>query len=275
MKTIIAPTDFSEVSLNAVYYAADLAASLKLNLSILHVCEIHKSFNQLSVPAFDPADLLRNADEQLKTLQQKVSVYTGRKIKIKTEVKLGDVVASIEEFCTENNPYAVVMGAETSTGLERILFGGKTLGSLKRLSWPLIVVPANILFYGIKRIAVACDLRKVKETIPLKEISSLLETSSAELFVLHVSPWSRGSFSEEVDKEAAWLHSILGNLKPKYRFLKGIDIANEIGDFVEKHNIDLLIVIPKKHSIITKMVRDSQSKELVLKSAIPVMAVHE
>ena len=275
MKTIIAPTDFSEVSLNAVYYAADLAGALNLDLSILHVCEIHKSFNQLSVPAFDPVDLLRNADEQLKVLTHKLRVYTARKIKIKTAVKLGDVVASIEEYCMESNPYAVVMGAETSTGLERILFGGKTLGSLKRLSWPLIVVPDKVIFTGIKKIAVACDLRKVKQTLPLKEISHLLETSSAELFVLHVSPWSRGSFSDEADREAARLHNLIGKLKPKYRFLKGIDIANEIGTFVEKNKIDLLIVIPKKHNIVTKMIRESQSKEIVLKSLIPVMAVHE
>jgi nucleotide-binding universal stress UspA family protein len=227
------------------------------------------------VPAFDPADLLRNADEQLKELTQKLSAYTDRKIKIKAEVMWGDVVASIEEYCLENNPYAVVMGAETSTGLERILFGGKTLGSLKRLSLPLIVVPAKIKFTGIKKIGVACDLRKVKDTIPLKEISRLLETSPAELFVLHVSPWSRGTFSEETDREATLLHSILGKLKPKYRFLKGIDIANEIADFVEKNKIDLLIVIPKKYNMITKMIRESHSKELVLKSLIPVMTVHE
>lgn len=275
MKTILAPTDFSEISLNAVYYAADLAAALNLNLSLLHVCEVHNSFNQLSVPAFDAAALLRNADEQLKELSQKLSAYTDSRIKIKTEVMLGNVVASIEEYCMEKDPYAVVMGEETSTGLERILFGGKTLGSLKRLSRPLIVVPSKIKFTGIKKIGIACDLRKVKKTLPLKEISRLLEASPAELFVLHVSPWHRGSYTEQTDKEAEHLHSIIGNLKPNYRFLQGIDTANEIADFVEKNKIDLLIIIPKKHNIITKMIRDSQSKELVLKSAIPIMAVHE
>jgi nucleotide-binding universal stress UspA family protein len=275
MKTIIAPTDFSKVSLNAVYYAADLAAALNLNLSLLHVCEVHKSFSQLSVPAFDPAEFLRNADEQLKELTQKLSAYTDRRIKIKTEVMIGDVVDSIVEHCNVTRPFVVVMGAETATGLERILFGGKTLSSLRRLSWPLVVVPADIKFTGIKKIGLACDLRKVNETIPVKEINSLIETSHAELFVLHVNPWSRGSFTDETNQEAARLHNIIGKLKPKYRFLEGIDIVTGIVDFVEKNEIDLLIVIPKKRNIVTKFFHDRHSKKLVLKSSVPVMAVHE
>ncbi len=39
MKTIIAPTDFSDVSLNAVYYAADMASTVNANLLILHATE--------------------------------------------------------------------------------------------------------------------------------------------------------------------------------------------------------------------------------------------
>jgi hypothetical protein len=37
MKTIIAPTDFSPVSLNAVNFAADMAVSVDSSLLLFHV----------------------------------------------------------------------------------------------------------------------------------------------------------------------------------------------------------------------------------------------
>jgi nucleotide-binding universal stress UspA family protein len=40
MRTIIAPTDFSAVSLNAVNYAADLAVAINAELILLHVVQI-------------------------------------------------------------------------------------------------------------------------------------------------------------------------------------------------------------------------------------------
>jgi len=40
MRTIVAPTDFSSVSINALNYAADLAAAIEADLILLHVVQI-------------------------------------------------------------------------------------------------------------------------------------------------------------------------------------------------------------------------------------------
>ena len=47
MQTIIAPTDFSNISLNAVNYAADMAMALNANLLILHAIELPINANKL------------------------------------------------------------------------------------------------------------------------------------------------------------------------------------------------------------------------------------
>jgi len=40
MRTIVAPTVFSSVSINALNYAADLAAAIEADLILLHVVQI-------------------------------------------------------------------------------------------------------------------------------------------------------------------------------------------------------------------------------------------
>jgi nucleotide-binding universal stress UspA family protein len=156
-----------------------------------------------------------------------------------------------------------------------MLFGGKTIASVRRLSWPLIVVPAKVKFTDLKKIGLACDFSDVIETIPAEEIGSLLQACSADLYVIHVSDEKQGSFRDEVEEEAGWLYEILKDYKPKYRFLEGKDVEKGIVEFAEKNKLDLLIVIPKKHGMISRLFRKSHSKRLVLQSHIPVMSIHE
>ena len=75
MQTIIAPTDFSDISLNAVNYAADMAIALNVNLLVLHAIELPINVNRLSdepdaaevegVAADDKRRLIRSAKRAL------------------------------------------------------------------------------------------------------------------------------------------------------------------------------------------------------------------
>lgn len=275
MKTIVTPTDFSAISLNAVNYAADLACVICTDLSLIHVCPIPLALSEVPVPAYSITELVADAGEQMKLLKEKIMYRTGERIKINTEVKQGDVVSGIDDYCASVNPYAVVMGTESAGVLERFLHGGKTISAMRKLSWPLIVVPPDVKFASLRKIGLACDLKKVAETIPVKEIKSLVKEFQAEFHVLHVSTESGNSFRDETVKESGWLQDILGELNPQYHFINDTDIEKAVNEFAEKNNLDLLIVIPKKHNLISKIFKHSHSKRLVLHTHVPVMAIHE
>jgi nucleotide-binding universal stress UspA family protein len=275
MKTIVAPTDFSAISLNAVNYAADLACVIGADLALIHVYSIPVVISEVPVPAYSLTSLITDAEEQMKQLKEKIMFSTRDRIKINTEVTSGDVISEVDDYCAKVNPYAVVMGAESTGTLERFLLGGKTISAMKHFSWPLIIVPPDIKFTNIRKIGLACDFRKVVETIPVKEIRSLMEKFHAEFHVLHVSTESGDSFSDETVEESRWLQDIIGEFNPKYHFINDIDIEKGIVEFTERNNLDLLIIIPKKHNLINKIFQHSHSRRLVLHTHVPVMAVHE
>jgi len=91
MKTIIVPTDFSAVSLNAVYYAADMACIINTDLSLIHVCPIPVVLNEVPVPPYTLAELMADVEEKMMLLKGEIINRTGGKIKINTAVKSGEL----------------------------------------------------------------------------------------------------------------------------------------------------------------------------------------
>jgi nucleotide-binding universal stress UspA family protein len=275
MKTLVAATDFSAVSLNAVNYAADMACVTGTDLTLLHVCLIPLAFSEVPAPAYNVNQLIIDGEERLNALREKIFTKTGGRLRITTVVRHGNVVQEIDDYCALINTYAVVMGAENSGAFERFLGGGKTVSAVNQFNWPLIVVPPGIKFMGIQKIGLACDLRNVAETIPVKEIKDLVRQFHGTLHVLHVTNETGEAYSKEKIEESTWLHDILEELKPVYHFINNTGIEAGITEFADKNKLDMLIVIPKKHNLLSSLFKHSHSKKLVLHSHIPVMAIHE
>jgi nucleotide-binding universal stress UspA family protein len=275
MKTIVAPTDFSATSLNAVNYAADMACVTGCSLSLLHVYALPYVVGEVPLPLYG-ADTSENYEsEKIEALKSDLLLRTHDRVKIYTVVRQGNILAEIDSFCENTNPYAVVMGAETAHGLEAFLGGALTVDAVKELKWPLIVVPADARFSNIRKIGLACDFRQVLDTIPFDEIRKMTDEFKAELHILHVNETTPDNFSEGAIEESAWLQEMLYGLNPKYHFIKDSDIEKNIEEFAEKNQIDLLIVVPKKYKLMHRLFEPSYSKNMVLHSHVPVMSVHE
>jgi nucleotide-binding universal stress UspA family protein len=276
MKTIVATTDFSPMSLTAVDYAADMACSINANLSLLHVCLLPMTYSEVPYPAENITSLMDGAEERMLQLKNDLIKRTAGKIKILTEVRTAaTVVAEIEDYCETQKPYAVVMGTQGSTAFERVFLGSNTIGAMKHLSWPLIIVPPEAKYISIKKIGLACDLKKVDDSIPFKEIRSLTKEFNAELHVLHISTENGKAYTVETMVESRSLQNMLDDLHPVYHFINDKDIEVGLIKFAEDNQLDLLIVVPKKHNIIDQLFHKSRSKKLVLHAHVPVMAVHE
>lgn len=274
MNTIVAPTDFSASSINAVNYAADLALMTGHSLSVFHVCVVPVAIGE-ALPVYSPAELYTDAEKEMEKLKGDLLGRTGGRLKIITEIRQGGITPEIYSYCHSVNPWLVVMGGEKAGGFERFLLGGRTTDAIKNMQWPLIIVPADVRFQAIHRIGLACDLKNVEETIPIKQIEELVHTFKAELYVLHVSTVPGERFDDAVIEQTESLRDVLQHLNPQYRFINDTNIENGIDDFAQRHHVDLLIMVPKKHGLLHKLFYSSQSKKMALASHVPLVSIHE
>lgn len=275
METIIVPTDFSSISLNAANYGAEMASSINAELLLLHISVLPVAYSEVPYP-IENIDLTSDAEEKILRVKNELVERTGGKIKIDTEVRTAATVSGeLANYCKSKKPYAVVMGTQGSSAIERAFFGSNTINAVKHLSSPVIVVPPEAKFTNIKKIGLACDLKNVDETVPFAQIRSLVNQFNADLYILHINPEGEKGYTVEKTIESKALQNMLDDLHPFYRFIDFDDIEAGLEEFAETNNLDLLITVPKRHNILDKIFRKSHSKKLVMHTHVPIMAIHD
>ncbi|MBS1510294.1 MAG: universal stress protein [Bacteroidetes bacterium] len=272
MKTILTATDFSAAATNAAEYAAEMALAIHAELTLLHVCQIPVTYGE--APAIvNEGDMIQDAELELEKLKDRLGEMTFGKIPIRTIAKLGLFHQELKTTCEELHPYTVVMGCQGSTAADRMLLGDHAVHAMRHLEWPLITVPPEATFGDIRKIGFACDFDHVVDTIPLDEIKTLVKDFNAELHILNTG--KQKEFNADTVFESGLLQEMLEGLKPKYHFITNDNIDKGILDYADGNEIDLLIVLPKRHSLLENIFHKSHTKSMVLHSHVPVLALHQ
>jgi len=271
MKTILVATDFSPAAFNAAKYAADMATVINADILLLHVFQLPISYSEVPLTV-NEADMMEQADKAIEALREQLTEHTHNKINIQTEVRMGTFYRELNDVCERISPYTVVMGSQGTTATDRLLFGGHTVHAMKHLMWPLITVPNGAAFSAVKKIGLTCDFDKVVDTIPVDEIKMLVNDFHAELHILNTG--KQKVFDPNIVFQSGLLQEMLVTLKPNYHFITHENTDQGIMDFAEENNIDLLVVLPKRHGLFDSLLHKSHTKQMVLHSHVPVMALH-
>lgn len=272
MKKIIAATDFSADAENAVHYAADMALSINTSLVLLNVCQLPLSFGDVPVAVYID-DLIKEAEQDIEELKTSLNNRMGGKLAIETIVKTGAFFEELELVCEQLTPYVVVTGSQGRTATQRLLFGSHAVHAMQHLKWPMITVPLNTKYAAIKNIGLACDFDSVIETTPVDEIKTLVNDFHAKLHILNTG--KEEIVDPDVVFQSGLMQEMLASLNPTYHFITHENVEDGILTFADENKINLLIVLPKKRSLMDKLVHRSHTKQLVLHSHVPVMALHE
>jgi nucleotide-binding universal stress UspA family protein len=83
------------------------------------------------------------------------------------------------------------------------------------------------------------------------------------------------SITEEYQAEKEKLKEMFHDFHPEFYFLGLNDVDEAISQFATDKNIDLIVIIQKEQSIISKLFLKSHTKKLAYQSNVPVLAVHE
>lgn len=275
MKTIIVATDFSPASNTALHYGMDMARMINASLLLFHAYQVPVSYSDTPIVLVSVDELKHSAEQQLEKLKGEVEHIVSGSVKVYAEARLGNTTDELETLCEKINPFAIVMGARGSSGIETTIFGSTTLTSIRHLKWPVITVPQGKEFgNGIRKVGFACDFREVVQTTPVDVIRNIVKTFSAELHVLNVDHHEK-HFRPDTPEQSALLHTMLEDCKPVYHFIEHKDVEDGINEFAEKNNIDLIVAIPKRHKLLQGLFKPSSTKQLVFQSHIPVLCIHE
>ena len=261
MITVIVPTDFSETANNAALYAGKmLTGSYDVELILYHV--------------YEKDTQLDNAEKTLNDLKDLLSQQSIVKIQTKTE-KSDDFIDSVDRLARHHSAQLIVMGISSKSKLGQVFFGSNTLKIVQKNACPVLIVPPDAQFTGKKNVALISDFKDVRRTTPIVPIKNILSLFNPSLHIVNVDSEHYVSLTEEFLEERGYLLESFKEFQPEFYFIRTFDLHDTIHTFVQDKKIDLLVTIPRHHSLFSNLFKISNTKKLVYESAIPILAAHE
>ncbi len=144
IKKILAPTDFSELSLKAVEEAADLGNLLGAEVHVLHVCPLLAYALAPDVVPDDPEFERRLKERLAARLEQTAASLRARGGEIHTLLVDGNPGREIAEVAAERGFDLVVMGTHGRTGLSRWTLGSVAERTVRACSVPVLTLRAGV-----------------------------------------------------------------------------------------------------------------------------------
>jgi nucleotide-binding universal stress UspA family protein len=263
MQTIIVPTDFSPSADNAMNYAAQLAQMVNASVFLVHLYQIPISMNDVPVMMVSADELKFNADKSMERTREQLQ-RNFPSLDIKAETRLGDVVDELKDICSGVQPLAIVVGKHGATGIERFLFGSTTLSIIRHMTFPVISVPDSVTTFQLNNVALAVDGSDIGTKEP--GIKNFVQQTAAQLHVIHV---------QEKEKETPVQLTILNEVTPVHQTIRSDEVDRGINSYIQTNAIDLLMILPHKHSLMERIFFKTHTKELIEKIRIPIMCIPE
>jgi nucleotide-binding universal stress UspA family protein len=261
MNTVIVPVDFSETSLNAARYAAQLLVG-------------HYGVTIIFYHHYEKASEHKEAEEKLQKLKEEL--MSKHIVKMDTLAFQGDnFVDDLDKAVRHRKADMVIMGITGRSAIAQILIGSNTLKFAEKRSCPVLIVPEAATYKDVKNVMLASDFKNVYNTIPSVPIKEFLKTFRPQLHVVNVDSEHYVALSESYQREVTDFEKMFGEFRPEFYFMRLFDVGEALNMFAESKNIDLIITIHKQHSFFDKLFKGTQVRKLSYQSSVPVLVVHE
>jgi nucleotide-binding universal stress UspA family protein len=273
MKTWLLPIDFSETSKNAARYAVALANDIQnVKLVLYHV------FGKIAAGTDGtPLDLSNTtrkevAETAMANLIKELAPSGPYEVVAEEGNSLTD---NLTRYVRHHGADLVVMGLTGASRIEQLLMGSNALNMAHSAVCPVLIIPPQATYKGVKNIMFATDMHNVKQTTPVKALRSVLSTFNAKLHVVNVDSEHYVELTEEYKTERAALVSLLEGFDPEFYFIRIADFLDAVQTFVEDKKIDIIITVPRRHSFLTSLFKPSHTKKLLYHTITPLVALHE
>jgi nucleotide-binding universal stress UspA family protein len=261
MKSVIIPVDFSDTSLNAARYVANMLAGHADAKVILYHNYEHESDKDIALG-------------YLESLRRELLDKGDSKVEYEMEMG-GDLVENIDRLVHTMRSTLIAMGITGRTSMGQALIGSNTLRLVDNTIYPVLIIPPNAKYNGINNVGFASDFEDVQSSTPEVFISSVLEMFNPRLHIVNVNPEHYVSITEHYQQEKAKLQQMFSSYNTEFYFIGMSDFFEAIDNFTKDYNIDVMITVPRHHSNSKSLFKNTHTRRLAYHSHIPILAAHQ
>lgn len=269
MKKILFPTDFSPAAKNAFEYAKKLAVEFGSQIDVLNV---------YSLPVTDassvPPDYIQQLIEDRKVrVEENLEKFVGASnggLTINKFAEYGLFVAhEVKDYVTNQKHDLVVMGTKGERNVIAKLMGSATTETMMTAPRPVLAIPAEATYKGIRKIAYATDF-SLADTPSVKQLIEFAKTFDAEIHFVHVDVEQR--FKQP--QTTAYLEKYPFEFTD-FTLVGAHSVMEGLDNFIKENDIDLLALFIPKRKLWERLFHNSFTKKMTFHSEVPLLVFHE
>jgi len=270
MKKILFPTDFSKASLNAFSYALHLAAKINAQIITIHVYDIlyipTENFNFLlenyNIIELSEFENYKSEVPKLRKIAEKLKL---EHVKISHVLQEGNAVIEILNASIKEKADFIVMGTKGASGFKEVFLGTVTEKIINQSKIPVLAIPEEAKFKGIKKILFPIELEKLKLNI-LEKINDFAYVFNAKIDVLEVK-------TEKDKNEELTLNKWKEYRSVNFTIIHSNHTEGIISDYIEIHHIDITIMAVHYKDLWQRLFLYSLSRNMAHHIKIPLLSI--
>jgi hypothetical protein len=141
---------------------------------------------------------------------------------------------------------------------------------------PVLSIAPDAKFKGLKKIVLATDYEELKNRETLDTLKSLAGLFHSHIDVLNVTNNKEAEIpSLKRAIGGITLEHMLEGYRHSFHTSSNKNTVDGINKFVESHNADLVVMVPRSRSFIRSIFPARKSKQMLFHTNTPLLTIHE
>lgn len=282
MKKILIPTDFSISAKNAVDYAMHLAKHMKANIILCNVIAVPLEIplaGQVAAPIvsfekleYDVEQDLQRAAADLTEKERFEAPSDTFHPLVEYVVRVGNVPEVIAAFAAGPHVILTVMGMSGAGGLGKFLLGSNSRAMVEHTKTPLLLIPQQSRFTGLRKIAFSTDLSKTDSAL-IYTLADFARYFNAEILLVHISeqaPEHQSDIRLKIDSLLNEVTSKVNYHKIYYQHVLDATVDKGLNWLAEYGQIQMVVLVHRKHHVLDQLFHGSYTQKLKKRIKIPL-----
>jgi len=279
MKTLLVPVDFTATSENAVNFAAAWSKQYGYDRIILlksfydsvfeniAVAEGYANFNQECLNSER-----QNATEQLQQAGQQLTNKIHPNVKVMTATSEMPLLRAVLDLVEAERPELIILGSDHYRYSSESFVAGHLISLAKASPVKVLIVPATYTYRLVTDALVPFTFDFLDSVEKVNSLRSSPQWHDIQLHVLNVDATEQYRNRDENFREREnRLHAYLKNMPHQIHYSNDKNVITGIRNFVNEHDIQLIIALPGKHSFLYALTHKSISEAIYRNARQPVL----
>lgn len=278
MRTILYGTDYSENSVAALHYSFSLSKKLNIELVALHVFELPLILASTVSQTYSRKEVRAFADHREKLIAFCTDHLKNEPEPLKITWKIDEgkpASDSIKKNAKELRADLIVVGTKGGSPTRKKLLGSNTTSLIDSAPCPVLAVPEDADFQGIKKIVYATDFEGV-DIFTIEKMVKLAEPFEADVHLVHISSKESDVGEDQMEWFKGMLRNKVGYGKIHFDLRYGEDVFESLQNYIEEIDPEIMAMLEREgHSLIKGLTHRNLVKRVKNEGQVPLLTYHK